>query len=169
MLPAAGRMGGEMTAAVQVSPFRAFCRVVSAAEYPDIVRKAINDGLAKARECEVIPIAVQLALGDRAVLDWIADGRGVFTKHPSLMLLPDMAEEQLQLCAPDIRGGDSILTTIYACDIPELAEICLEDIADGVLPVRLNGAIGLQPNLRFAVPRKDYAACRIDPPGPQVH
>ena len=158
-----------MTAAVQMSPFRAFHRVVSAAEYPDIVRKAIIDGLAKARECEVIPIAVQLALGDRKVLDWIAAGRGIFTEHPSVMLLPDKAEEQFRLCAPDIHSGDSILTTIHTCDIPALAEICLEDIADGVLPVRLNGAIGPQPNMRFAGGRKRFSVYRIDPPGPQIH
>ena len=158
-----------MTAVVLKSPFRVFHRVVSAAEYPDTARKAIIDGLAKAREWKTVPIAVQLALGDRAVLNWVADGRGIFTRHPSLMLLPDMAEEQFQLCAPDIRGSDAVLVTIYACEIPELAETCLEDVADGVLPWQLNGVIGAQPNMRFIGGQKRFGACRIDPPGPKVH
>ena len=158
-----------MSAADHTLPFHMFNRVVSAAEYPDIVRKAIIDGLAKARECEAVPIAVQLALGDRAVLDWVAAGRGIFTRHPSLMLLPDKAKEQFRLCAPDIHSGDSILVTIHACKIPELAETCLEDIADGILPMRLSGAIGSQLNMQFAGGRKKFGAFQIDPPGPEIH
>ena len=85
---------------------------------------------------------------------------------------PDIPKPVEGRFSRDSRGAGSppsAFVTIYACEIPDLAETCLEDVADGVLPWQLSGVIGAQPNMRFIDGQKRFGACRIDPPGPEIH
>ena len=131
------------------SPFRVFARVVAAGEFPAIVDKAIADGLARARDLNLIPIAVQISGGTRAFMDAVADTVGNLTdKHESVMLLPDKAISQFKNHADVFIGGEAIVVLIHSCDTASIAEVCLEDIANGAVPVRM-GAWMRTFNVRF--------------------